>query len=198
MENNTLISNELEEMREQIGILREKLEKQNIVNEQHIRNSMASKANNLNNTVRGTVIGGVFALIYCPICFLHLGCSLPFVIATTLLLAVCLALTIYQKVTLGRMDFSQGSLVEIAKSLGRVRRHYVRWTRSVAPVLIALWYAWCMYEFIKLDKSGGMVILVCATIGGIIGGLIGFSINRKVIRKTDEILEQIEELQKES
>ena len=66
------------------------------------------------------------------------------------------------------------------------------------PVLIALWYAWCMYELIKSDKSGGMVILVCATIGGIIGGLIGFSINRKVIRKTGEILEQIEELQKES
>jgi hypothetical protein len=128
------------------GSLKEKLDKQTIVNDRHIRNSMASKANNLNNTVRGTVIGGVFALIYSPICFLHLGCSLPFVIATTLMLAVCLALTIYQKVALGRMDFSQGSLVEIAKSLGRVKIHYVQWTRSVAPVLIASWYAWCMYN----------------------------------------------------
>jgi Na+/glutamate symporter len=43
-----------------------------------------------------------------------------------------------------------------------------------------------------------MVILVCATIGGIIGGLIGFRINRKIVRKTGEILEQIEELQRES
>lgn len=195
---NTFISKELEELRSQINTLKEKLDKQTIVNDRHIRNSMASRANNLNKTVRNTVIGGVFALIYCPICFSFLGCSLPFVIATTLMLAVCLAVTIRQKVTLSRMDFSQGSLVETAKSLGRVREHYVIWSRFVAPVLIVLWYAWCMYELIRLDKSGGLVILVFATIGGIIGGIIGFSINRKVIRKTGEILEQIEELQRES
>lgn len=196
MENNTLISHELEEMRAQINILKDKLEKQNIVNEKHIRNSMVLKANNLNNTVRGTVIGGIFALIYCPICFSHLGCSLPFVIATTIMLAVCLALTILQKVALGKMDFSQGSLVETAKTLGSVKKHYIQWTRFVAPVLISLWYAWCMYELIKLDKSGGIVILVFATIGGIIGGIIGFSINRKVITQANEILSQIKDLQK--
>jgi len=37
-----------------------------------------------------------------------------------------------------------------------------------------------------------------AAVGAIIGGIIGFRINRKVIRKTGEILEQIEELQRES
>ena len=196
MENNTLLSHELEEMRSQISILKEKLEKQNIINDTHIRNSMKSKANDLHKTIRGTVGGGIFALIYCPICFHFLGCSLPFVAVTTVMLAVCLALTIRQNVVLGRMDFSQGNLVETAEALGSVRKHYVQWTRFVAPVLISLWYAWCMYELIKLDKSGGIVILVFATIGGIIGGIIGFSINRKVITQANEILSQIKDLQK--
>ena len=37
MENSTLVSNELEQMRAQIGALKEKLDKQVIINDQHIR-----------------------------------------------------------------------------------------------------------------------------------------------------------------
>ena len=76
---NTFISHELEEMRSQISILKQQLEKQNIINDTHIRNSMKSKANDLHKTIRGTVGGGIFAILYCPICFHFLGCSLPFV-----------------------------------------------------------------------------------------------------------------------
>lgn len=193
---NTFISHELEEMRSQINILKQQLEKQNIINDTHIRNSMKSKANDLHKTIIGTVGGGIFAILYCPICFYYLGCSLPFVIVTTFILAVCLALTIRQNVVLGRMDFSQGNLVETAEALGSVRKHYIQWTRLAAPAIIIPWYVWCMYEFIRLDKPGGIVLLVCASIGGIIGGIIGFSINRKVVRKTSEILGQIDELKR--
>lgn len=195
---NTFISHELEEMRVQISILKDKLEKQTIVNENHIRLSMKSKAGDLNRTIRFTVGGGIFALVYCPIVFAYLGCSMPFVIVTTVILAVCLILTIRQKVLLGRLDFSQGNLVEIAQSLGNIRKHYIRWTRLFAPAIIIPWYAWCMYEFVNMDSAGGMIICICGTIGGIIGGVIGVGINRKVVRKADEILSQIEELQKEN
>ena len=37
----------------------------------------------------------------------------------------------------------------------------------------------------------------CAATGAIIGGVAGFRINKKVVRKATEILEQIEELQKQ-
>ena len=56
MENNTLISHELEEMRAQLGMLKDKLEKQTIINETHIRNSMKSKMSDINKTVTGTII----------------------------------------------------------------------------------------------------------------------------------------------
>ena len=146
---NTLLSHELEEMRAQISILKDKLEKQTIVNESHIRLSMKSKVKDLNSTIKGTVAGGIFALIYCPIVFAHLGCSVPFVIVTTVMLAVCLILTIRQKVVLGRLDFSQGNLVEIAQSLGKIRKHYVQWTRLAAPAIVLPWFGWCLYEFRK-------------------------------------------------
>ena len=65
MENNTLISHELEEMKSQLEMLKEKLDKQTIINETHIRNSMKSKMSDINKTVTGTIIAGVFALSYC-------------------------------------------------------------------------------------------------------------------------------------
>ena len=51
MENNTIISHELEQMRSQIGMLKQKLEQQTIVNDRHIRNSMKSNISDLNSAV---------------------------------------------------------------------------------------------------------------------------------------------------
>ncbi|MBQ2875367.1 MAG: hypothetical protein IJE85_08730, partial [Bacteroidales bacterium] len=106
MENNTLISNELEQMREQICLLKDKLEKQNIVNEQHIRRSMKSKMSSINRTIAGTIIAGSFALPYCSWFFWSQDLSTLFIVATAIMLTVCLGLTILQQVRLKNLDFS--------------------------------------------------------------------------------------------
>lgn len=196
---NTFISQELEEMRSQISILKDKLEKQTIVNGTHIRNSMKSKASDMSRIIKRTVIVGVFAAIYCPIGFFYLGCSVPFLIVTELILAVSLIMTIRQNVMLGKVDFSQGSLIDIAETLGCIRKHYVNWTRMVAPMIILPWFAWTMYELgSSRDVAHGIALCVGGAIGGVIGGIIGVSINRKVVRKADEILSQVSELQEDN
>lgn len=195
---NTFISHELEEMRSQIGILKEKLEKQNIVNERHIRNSMKSNMSSINKTVTVTIFVGVFAFVYCTWFFWQQGCSLAFVISTGIMLAVCLGLTIVQRVNLGRTDFSKGNLVETAQNLSKIKTHYQDWHKIAIPMIV-IWFGWMIYEMTGiLGFEGPMAIgFFCgATVGVIIGGIIGFRINRKIVRKTSEILEQIEELQR--
>ena len=197
---NTFISHELEEMRSQISALKEKLEKQTIVNEEHIRRSMKSKISDINKTVTATIILGVFALVYCTWFFYSQECSPAFVISTGVMLAVCLGLTIGQKITLGRMDFSQGNLIDTAQTLSKVKTHYQNWHKIAIPVLV-VWFAWLMYEMTSaLGLSSSMAIGFCcgAAVGGIAGSIAGFRINRKIVRKAAEILDQIEELQKES
>lgn len=198
MENNTLLSHELEQMRIQIGMLKQKLEQQTIVNEMHIRNSMKSKISDLNRTVLGTIFVGIFAVIFAPMTFYIQGCSLLFVIGTAVMLAVCLGLTIAQKINLSRMtDLSQSNLVETAEKLNKTRTHYKEWYRIAIPMIL-VWVGWMIYEMVNtigIESPTAIGFYCGAGVGLIIGGIIGSRINRKVVRQANEILAQIEELQ---
>lgn len=199
MENNTLLSHELEEMRSQISLLKEKLDKQTIVNEEHIRRSMKSKMSDLTRTVAITIFAGVFALVYCTWFFWWQGLSLAFVVATAVMLTVCVALTILQRIRLKIIDFSQSNLVEAARTLAKVKKHYREWHWVAIPMLV-VWFGWMMYEIISRLGSEPYVIGFCcgAVAGGLIGAFIGFRINRKMVRKMSEILKEIEDLQQEN
>ena len=58
--------NEIEEMRQQMNILKEKLTKQEIINDSLIRSSISQKMNNVKNLrwVKRAII--VFGIFYCP------------------------------------------------------------------------------------------------------------------------------------
>ena len=198
MENNTLLSHELEQMRTQIGMLKQKLEQQAIVNDTHIRNSMKSKISDLNRTILGTIFAGIFAVIFAPVTFYVQGCSLIFVIATAIMLAVCLGLTIVQKINLGSMmELSQDNLVETARKLSKVRTHYKEWYRIAIPMIL-VWVGWMIYEMVNtigIESPTAIGFYCGAGVGLLIGGIIGSRINKKVVRQANEILAQIEELQ---
>lgn len=196
---NTLISHELEEMRMQINDLKNKLEKQNIVNDKHIRNSFKTKMSDMNRTVTITVIGGVFALIYCT-WFVHIkGLSLAFTIATGIMLAVCVMLTLIQKIQLSRIDISTGNLLETARDISKIRSHYKEWYKTAIPMII-IWVGWMTYEILTRFEMTPMTIgfLSGAATGVILGGFVGGRINKKLINRAEELLGYIEKLQKEN
>ena len=196
---NTLISHELEEMRMQINDLKNKLEKQNIVNDKHIRNSFRTKISDINRTVTKTIIVGIFALVYCT-WFVHFkGLSLAFTIATGIMLAVCVMLTLIQKKHLSRIDISTGNLLETARDISKIRSHYKEWYKTAIPMII-IWVGWMTYEILTRFGMTPMTIgfLSGAATGVILGGFIGGRINKKIINRAEELLGYIEELQKEN
>ena len=158
---------------------------------------MKTKMSDINRIVSITIVLGVFALLYCTYFFYTMDFSLAFVVATAIMLAVCLVLTIAQRVTLGKADFSHGNLVETARMLGKVRTHYAEWYKIAIPMLV-IWFGWMMYEVFNIfEPSPMMTGFVCGScVGILLGGFLGFRINRKVTRKANEILTQIEELQR--
>ena len=196
MENNTFVSQELEDMRAQIAILKDKLDKQTIVNDTHIRNSMKSKRSEMTRTIGITIFAGVLAIPYCIGVFCYMGLSPVFIAATGLMLAVCVWLIIKQQLTLKGLDFSQGKLLEVAEKLNKVKVHYHEWIKIALPMLI-IWFSWLMYEVIThcgIEEPMTMGFCVGAAIGGVVGGIVGYRTNRKIVRKSTEILEQIDEI----
>lgn len=196
---NRLISHELEEMKIQIDNLKKKLEDQTIVNEKHIRNSFRTKISDINRTVTMTIITGILALVYCTWFFHFKGLSLAFTIATGLMLAVCVLLTLIQKIQLSRIDISAGNLVKTARDISKIRTHYKDWYKTAIPMII-IWFGWMTYEILTRFEMTLMTIgfLSGAATGGILGGIIGGRINKKIINRTEELLGYIEELQKEN
>lgn len=196
MESNTFISQELEEMRSQISLLKNKLEKQTIVSDQHIRRSMQSKMSDINRTIVASIIAGGFALPYCTWYFLYQGLSIAFVAATALMLAVCLGITIAKQVNLKKLDFTKGNLIEVAETLGGIRKHYQEWIKIAVPMIL-IWFSWLIYEMFNALGATSMTLGFCcgALAGLLIGGFIAMRMNKKVIDRTTEILDHIKELQ---
>ena len=195
MENN-IYSQELEEMRSQVAILKQKLDKQAIISDAHIRNSMTSKRSDMTRIIAATIFIGVLSIPYCTWIFCKYGFSLYFILASDIMLAVCIGLTIKQRFTLKNLDFTQGKLVDVAEKLNKVKTHYHEWIKIALPMIL-IWVSWLVYEILtKMEPSPmQMGFLSGSVVGVVFGGFIGFRVNRKIVRNSTEILSQLRELQ---
>ena len=193
---NKIYSQELEEMRSQVAILKKKLDKQTIISDSHIRNSMTSTRSDMTRIIAATIFVGVLSMPYCTWIFYKYGFSLYFIIASDIMLAVCVGLTIKQRCALKNLDFTQGNLVDVAEKLNKVKTHYHEWIKIALPMIL-IWVSWLAYEILtKMEPSPmQMGFLLGSAAGVIIGGFFGYRINRKIVGKSTEILKQIEELQ---
>ena len=193
---NKIYSQELEEMRSQVAILKKKLDKQTIISDSHIRNSMTSTRSDMTRIIAATILVGVLSMPYCTWIFYKYGFSLYFIIASDIMLAVCVGLTIKQRCALKNLDFTQGNLVDVAEKLNKVKTHYHEWIKIALPMIL-IWVSWLAYEILtKMEPSPmQMGFLLGSAAGVIIGGFFGYRINRKIVGKSTEILKQIEELQ---
>ena len=193
---NKIYSQELEEMRSQVAILKKKLDKQTIISDSHIRNSMTSTRSDMTRIIAATIFVGALSMPYCTWIFYKYGFSLYFIIASDIMLAVCVGLTIKQRCALKNLDFTQGNLVDVAEKLNKVKTHYHEWIKIALPMIL-IWVSWLTYEILtKMEPSPmQMGFLLGSAAGVIIGGFFGYRINRKIVGKSTEILKQIEELQ---
>lgn len=196
MENNTIFSQELDEMRSQVAILKSKLEKQTIINDAHIRQSMKAKTSDITRVIAGSIIAGIFSIPYCTWAFVHFGFSLYFIIATDIMLAVCTAMTVRQRYMLNKLDFTQGNLVDVAEKLSVFKTTYIEWVK-IGILMLIVWLGWLVYEAVRFMEHGPLFagFMAGISIGILIGGIVAFRMNRKILKKSTEILEQIKDLQ---
>ena len=189
---------ELENMRQQMTTLKNKLNQQEIVNDRLIRRSMKNEVNTITRRYYIIMALGLFMIPYGYWCFVKLcGLSLFFWIATSIFMLVCVGATFYTLRKINDPDMMNRNLVEARKKVASAKKFEANWLFFGIPAVV-LWLSWFLYETYQLHGgalSNGLFWGGC--IGGIIGAICGLSFNFKTQRQYQDIIDQIEDLTEE-
>lgn len=195
MENNV----QFDELRNQIAVLKKKLDDQEIVNDRLLRQTMKTKVDKIINVVEIKTIGcGIVAILLCPALYEFSGLSLPFCVATCLMMIFCIVGTRYIHRPLHKTDLMSADMATVATILERFRRQYDFWLHYITPTLLIPWVSWACYEFAEANgldvlSKDGIMFCMPLLLGGIIGTAIGYRMHRKAVNTAKSIIEQIEE-----
>ena len=186
---------ELDNMRQQMETLKKKLEKQEIVNDRIIRQSMKKTASSISVRYYIVMALGLLMVPYMYFVFYeHFGLSLAFSIASGLFMLVCTAATYYNSRNLSNSNMMHGNLLDVRRRMARAKKFDANWLFFGIPAII-VWLGWLGYEFYQKDGDTALGMIIGAVIGGIIGAIIGFSMHFKTQRQYQEIIDQIEEME---
>jgi hypothetical protein len=193
MENNEINNSELETMRAQIALLKEKLDKETIVSDKLLRDTMRHKARTINANAWVSVGASVFVIFWALTTVPSMGFSWWFVGATILMMLVCDFFTWKYHKDVNAKTMS-GDLLTVAKVMKQLRDNYRKWLKySIA--MIAVWFVWLSAEFcIQLkDWKLALIMIIALLVGLSVGAFIGLKMHNAVIRNAEEIIQQIEE-----
>jgi len=193
MENNEINNSELETMRAQIALLKDKLDKETIVSDKLLRDTMRHKARNINANAWVSVGASIFVIFWALTFLPSEGFSWWFAGATILMMLVCDFFTwkYHKDVNAKTMN---SDLLTVAKVMKQLRDNYKKWLKYSIG-LIAVWFVWFAVEYCILlsDWRVALFMIIALLVGLAIGGFIGLKMHNSVIRNAEEIISQIEE-----
>lgn len=203
-ENNTMM--ELEQMREQMQVLRNKLDTQEIVNEKLVKNSVKSKMSWIKKFVYFELLLVPFTALMAYVLKEMFNLSwftYAFIVVLSAIDAVCdyrinVASLDLEKVEKHNLSDTLQKLVAMKKM--RAKAFFIMMLLSI-PLFI--WASIEMWKNISISTSTNTFntnILYGGLVGGIIGFFVGIYISIRIYRKmqatNDEIIAQLEEFYK--
>ena len=190
---------ELDEMRQQMAILKNKLDNQTIVNDRLIRRAVKNSVSTINK--RYLVISIIaFAMIpYGYWAFVKLnGLSIPLWIAMSVLMLAVIGFCIYNGHEMRKNDFVSDNLLDTKRKTLKAQKRDAMWPYFGIPVAIgwAAWVGWEMTQKLEGDFLKYFIpwFIICVTAGA----LIGLKVHFKTQRHFRDILEQIEDVEDEN
>ena len=186
---------DLDNMRQQMETLKKKLEKQEIVNDRVLRQSMKKTVNSISVRYYIVMAIGLLMVPYTYFVFYEkLGLSLAFSIASGILMLVCVGATYYNNLNLSNSNMMHENLLDVRRRMARAKKFDANWLFFGIPAII-VWLAWLGYEFNQKDADTALSLIIGAVVGGTIGAIIGFTMHFKTQRQYQEIIDQIEDME---
>lgn len=197
---NTMETNEINEMRAQLAVLKKRIENQEIVNDRLLKEAMSRKLSAMSYRALSLCI---ICAIFIPCGFLtfrNLGMSVPFCIATSGIFAISLVAVALSHYRIRKRDLYAGNLIAVYEEVARMKKIYKNWRYFSIPMVV-VWFCWMEYEMYNNIAGQDIYALIGvsmgAIFGGIIGGIFGLRIHKRTLHDADDIQRYIEELRQE-
>lgn len=186
-----------DEMRNQITLLKQKLNHEEIINDQLLREVTRANMGTINWAKYKSFICVAICLVIYPTTMLYMGIfSKAFVIFTCAMVLFCAYGTYYIHRPVDRMNLMTEDLATVAKVMAKFRKQYNQWLYYVTPTLIIPWLSWAVYEYAWKNVPEGMnswMLTIPILVGAVIGMLIGYTWHKKAVNAAEKIIRQIEE-----
>ncbi len=193
--------NELEQMREQMNIFKSRLDKQQIINEQLVRNSMGSKLSWIKNFVLGEII--LVPILLIIMATFHASEGLSWWLFA--FLAAGLIIDTTGDFIINRIPKSQllgGDLVATSQRLTKMKKQRTSWFIA-GMIFVTIWLVWFIIEIVmRLDDGCNLpdhnivvgIMVAGIAIGALIGIFVAWLIFRKMQRTNNQLIEQINQV----
>ena len=185
------------EMRNQINLLKGKLNQQEIVNNRLIRASMRDKQQEINRkAIKKSAIGVLAIPLWIGIHYTS-GISLALALTTCAMMIFCIAATWYCHYPINKVGLFSGDVKTVANAFAQVKHMYHIWITRFAPTLILPWLAWVCYEYqevLPFPTEQKWITYAIVLGGALCGFLLGYNMHRKVVNTCQEVIDQLEEV----
>ena len=185
----------LEEMKEQLALLHQKLDNERIINDRLVRRVISRNAGRINRDGLFITIIAAIGIPYCIFAFSWMGISWLFSAVTAVFLLVAIIYTYYSHRMMRTEHLAACTLAEVTERIVRMKLLHARWLRFSIPFLI-VWAIWFANEILSLTGTTDEerhAILIGGVVGGVIGAVMGIITYRRTQRLANEILDEIKD-----
>ncbi len=196
---NKFNDSQLDDMLQQMQTLKKKLDRQEIVNDRIMRQSMKQRASNISRRYYLLLALCIFMIPYTYWALVVLtGFSLAFWVGTCILMMICGGGIYYSIRNVDGKNIMHCNLVDVGKQMARAKKFDADWLYFGVPA-ICLWLGWFIYEVYKINGSElSSGLFYGGAVGAVIGAIAGLRIHFNTQHQYQEIIDQIEDLTEEN
>ncbi|MBP5387923.1 MAG: hypothetical protein J6Y97_11130 [Prevotella sp.] len=190
-------NNDFEEMRQQMNILKEKLQQQEIVNDRIFHRSMKRNVKGINRRYTVVSILCILMVPYSYWAFVKLtGMSIWLWLATCILMLIVFVYTQYTGRFLNSRILEK-DLVQARTKMAKAKKLDHDWLKIGIPLII-LWLGYFGYEMCKVyDGEDFIYIVVMCVVCAMLGAAVGLKVHFKNQDDYAQIIEEIDDFTKE-
>lgn len=187
------MSAELERMKSEYAVLKNRLKDQEIINNRLILDSVRNKVNVIETHERIEYVMCIMAIVLSPLYHFAFGASWWFCGATVLFMAFAGYWTMLRHRNVRASNVADKDMLTFLKNVKYLRSEYADWLKIGVPLLV-VWVGWLFYEiFSHADDMRVAVFFSSFVLSGLlIGASIGLNMRKRVIRTCDAIIAQLE------